>query len=79
MPAFPILSVSRKPILLIIFAFVFICLYQIASHPQVSSAMQSAAYYTGYDERACLPQRFLEKQPPVKKAKAAMVILVRNK
>ncbi|CAO3657553.1 unnamed protein product [Mucor hiemalis] len=41
--------------------------------------MQSNAYYNNYDERACLPQRLLETAPPVRKAKAAMVILVRNK
>ncbi|KAI8990931.1 nucleotide-diphospho-sugar transferase [Mycotypha africana] len=79
MPAFPILSVSRKPILLFLFVTVFIFLYQIASHPKVSRTMQSSAYYTNYDERACLPQRVLDKNPPTKKAKAAIVILVRNK
>jgi alpha 1,2-mannosyltransferase len=79
MPAFPILSVSRKPVLLIIFVSVFIFLYQIASHPKVTKTMQSNAYYNDYDERACLPQKLLQKAPPTKKAKAAMVILVRNK
>ncbi|KAI7906301.1 nucleotide-diphospho-sugar transferase [Cokeromyces recurvatus] len=79
MPAFPILSFSRKPILLIIFIIVFVFLYHIASHPKVSKSMQSVAYYNNYDERACLPQRLLEKSPPTKKAKAAMVILVRNR
>jgi alpha 1,2-mannosyltransferase len=79
MPAFPILSVSRKPVLIVIFFTVFIFLYQIASHPQVSKTMQSVAYYNDYDERACLPQKLLDKSPPTKKAKAAMVILVRNK
>lgn len=79
MPAFPILSVSRKPVLLIIFFTVFVFLYNIASHPKVSKTMQANAYYTDYDERACLPQKLLIKKPPTKKAKAAMVILVRNK
>ncbi|KAI8354200.1 nucleotide-diphospho-sugar transferase [Blakeslea trispora] len=79
MPAFPILSVSRKPVLLAIFFAVFIFLYNIASHPKVSKSMQSVAYYNNYDERACLPQQLLDKSPPVKKAKAAIVILVRNK
>lgn len=79
MPAFPILSVSRKPVLLIIFVSVFIFLYQIASHPKVSKTMQSVAYYNDYDERACLPQKMLQNSPPKRKAKAAMVILVRNK
>lgn len=75
----PILSVSRKPVLLLIFVSVFIFLYQIASHPNVSKSMQSNAYYNNYDERACLPQKMLETAPPARKAKAAMVILVRNK
>lgn len=79
MPAFPILSVSRKPVLLIIFFTVFVFLYNIASHPKVSKTMQANAYYTNYDERACLPQQLLQKKPPTKRAKAAMVILVRNK
>lgn len=77
MPA--ILKVSRKPVLIIGFFAAFLFLYHIASIPKVSKQMQSVAYYTGYDERACLPQQFLEMNPPTKKAKAAMVILVRNK
>jgi alpha 1,2-mannosyltransferase len=79
MPAFPILSVSRKPVLVIVFFTVFIFLYYIASHPQINKAMQSVAYYNDYDEGACLPQQLLDKVPPTKKSKAAMVILVRNK
>ncbi|KAG0744809.1 hypothetical protein G6F57_010406 [Rhizopus arrhizus] len=79
MPAFPILSVSRKPVLLVIFVSVFIFLYQIANHPKVSKQLQPVAYFTDYDEAACLPQKQLVKNPPAKKAKAAMVILVRNK
>lgn len=79
MPPFPILKVSRKPVLIIIFFTVFVFLYHIASHPKISKSMQSVAYYNDYDERACLPQKLLVKNPPRKKAKAAMVILVRNK
>ncbi|KAI7888483.1 nucleotide-diphospho-sugar transferase [Mucor mucedo] len=77
MPA--LLKVARKPILIVVFLVAFMFMYHIASIPKVSNKMQSVAYYTGYDERACLPQEFLQKNPPSKKAKAAMVILVRNK
>lgn len=77
MPA--LLKVARKPILLAGFLIALAFLYHIASIPKVSNTMQSVAYYAGYEERACLPQEFLQKNPPTKKAKAAMVILVRNK
>ncbi|GAA5798862.1 hypothetical protein HPULCUR_004268 [Helicostylum pulchrum] len=73
------LKVSRRPVMIIVFIMVFSFLYYISSNPQVNKSMQSTTYYTGYDERACLPQKHLEKNPPTKRAKAAMVILVRNK
>ncbi|KAL0091268.1 nucleotide-diphospho-sugar transferase [Phycomyces blakesleeanus] len=74
----PFSPFSRKPLLLIGFVSVFVILYNIASHPQVSKSMRPTAYYDNYDEPACLPEKLLQTKPPREKAKAAMVILVRN-
>ncbi|KAI9310244.1 nucleotide-diphospho-sugar transferase [Dichotomocladium elegans] len=78
-PMRPFSPLSRKPLLAIAFVGIFLCLYNIASHPRVSQTMQPSAYYNNNDERVCLPQRMLTMHPPAKKAKAAFVILVRNK
>lgn len=72
-------TVSRKPLLFLIFVSVFVFLYYVASSPKVASSMEPQAYYKDYDEVVCLPKNHLERRPPTKKAKAAMVILVRNK
>ncbi|KAI8365998.1 nucleotide-diphospho-sugar transferase [Radiomyces spectabilis] len=74
----PFSPFSRKPLLLLGFISVFIFLYNVASHPRVEKTMQPTAYYNDYDEAVCLPDRVLKKQPPHQKAKAAIVILVRN-
>ncbi|KAI9271845.1 nucleotide-diphospho-sugar transferase [Phascolomyces articulosus] len=75
----PFSPLSRKPLLAIAFVAIFYILYNVASHPRVTKTMQPTAYYNNYDEQVCLPQRQLKMNPPRTKAKAAFVILVRNK
>ncbi|KAI8982691.1 hypothetical protein BDB01DRAFT_793797 [Pilobolus umbonatus] len=70
---------SRKPLLFILFVSVFLFLFHIASYPTVTESIQPVAYYNGYDEQVCLPKEHLKHHPPKQKAKAALVILVRNK
>ncbi|ORX52802.1 glycosyl transferase [Hesseltinella vesiculosa] len=41
--------------------------------------MQPTAYYKNYDEPVCLPERHIRINPPVAKAKAAIIAVVRNK
>ncbi|KAI7872720.1 glycolipid 2-alpha-mannosyltransferase-domain-containing protein [Spinellus fusiger] len=72
------LPLSRKSLLLIGFIAVLVFLYQITRHPRVTKTMQPVAYYNNYDEPVCLPDKLLETHPPTERAKAAMVILVKN-
>lgn len=75
----PFSPLSRKPLLAVAFVALFVFLYNVASHPRVTKTMQPVAYYDNYDEDVCLPQRLLQSHPPREKAKAAFVILVRNR
>lgn len=75
----PFSMLSRKPLLALAFVAAFVLLYNVASHPRVTKTMQPQAYYDNYDARVCLPQQWLKSHPPREKAKAAFVILVRNR
>ncbi|KAI9471895.1 MAG: nucleotide-diphospho-sugar transferase [Benjaminiella poitrasii] len=70
--------IERKGLLAIGFIVTIVTLYRLASHPVVDKLMQPITYYRNNDVPVCLPDKYLAKQNPVKKAKAAIVILTRN-
>lgn len=70
---------SRRQLIFVGFLLFIFLNWRISSHPKVRSALTPDAWFNQYDERACLPQRAIDAKPPPRKAKAAFVVLVRNK
>ncbi|CAO3645418.1 unnamed protein product [Mucor fragilis] len=70
--------IERKGLLAIGFICTILFLYKIAGNPAIDKFMQPLTYYNNNNEPVCLPESYLQKQRPVKKAKAAMVILTGN-
>lgn len=70
---------SRKTLITLAFIAAFIFLYRIGDHPRIVNTMQPTAYYDQYDEPVCLPEQHIAKHPPPEKAKAAFVVLIRNR